>query len=369
MSPDVNTPGGSDFDAWMAEAHAQEEANQRTEGENVLPAISHIQSVGGKAINLLEHHEKLLSLTPRSIVIDPEHPEESPDLREMERIYGVVPDDVLRALDNDDATYLEGINQGGMLNRFEPTPVERRAYSPEYESVKQQIITDVLGTSGRPGQYVVRGLFDPEGRMRAYLSFRLPPVLATEHEEFLAYSEKRGAYVDYLQKVLELRDEDLGASPSSLGRDRFMEYKKSWNRQKTQSELGSMWEFDTINVEAGWRGAGLLMVKDVLQYIDGTFQDSSSMTAFAYRYNGLRVEDASGHSPVRGENKKSSGFLETRLGFAQMANKFNPAEIAAREMSDGVCHIYHPEWTYLWCRNSKMKSQLAYWLHKQGLES
>lgn len=353
------------------EVRERVEADAKRSAQDVVPSMVGDQSV--RIALFLERSEKLRSLTPRSIVIDPEHPETSPDLLEIERMYNeaLVPDDVLRALDeNDKATFLEGINLGGMLNPFDPTESERRYYPEGYESVKKQIMTDLLGTSKRPGQYVIRGMFDPEGKLRAYLSLRLPPKKPADPASYPEYREKLQAYVEYLEKSLELRDVDLQSSQSGIGiGSRTLAYDTSCNREALRGELSTMWEFDTVNVQKGWGGAGMLVVKDALDLIEREFDAGDVTSAYAYRYRCLRVTDEAGREHKRGANMSSNVFLENKLGFFPIADKSDKRELVIREMPDGNCSMYHPEWTYLWCDNATMKSQVAHFLKKYGLLS
>lgn len=356
------------------EADAQ--ADQQSQVEDPVSTISGEQSVRIAAMleeaeerRKKEWREKMLSLTARDIVIDPEDPENSPDLRQVENIYteALLPDEVLLALDNDQLSYyLEKIIEGGMLNRFDASVAEREKLPVGYESPKQQIIADLLRTSGRPGEFRMRGLFDANGILRAYLSYRTPPKKPTGTSMMTDYFRQRMEYAEYLEKILELTDEDLAPSVPGEGHTRTMHYKCSASkREDIRTKLPSTWEFDTINVQKGWGGAGLLLVNDVLDQIDAEFPNGEIEEAFVYRYNALSPKNTRRSS--RGKNMKSSAFLEIKLGFEEMADRNDPDEIVAREMPDGSCHEYNPEWRYLRNEHQLLRSQVKHWILKQKL--
>jgi len=107
----------------------------------------------------------------------------------------------------------------------------------------------------------------------------------------------------------------------------------------------------------------LLVVQDAIDFMDREYPAGQLKAAFSYRYDGL-MEIIDGQTVFSGENKKSSAFMEGKLGFVKMATKYNEDDYVAREMADG-CHIYHPRWTYLWCNHAKMRSRIKYVLNKR----
>jgi len=308
-----------------------------------------------------ERLEKLKTLRPRLLILDPAHPESSPDLKAMEDLYmsNLVPEEALEALEDEDYfVYQQAVDRGGMLNKFEPAPQEIKEYERHgrgpYETVSQQVMADLLGTSGRPGTYHVMGMFDPQGKMCASLSFRLPPrpqdypdaaLFQTALQEYIAFQEK------------QLLD-------SQLIKSQQMKYGR-WDLERMRAQLPNMWEFDTVNVRKGSGGAAPLCVRNVIEFIKDHMGDLPE-AVYCYRFNGLASIDESGQNIFIGRNRASHDLLED-IGFIPIATKEAQDEVVVRMLEEEQCHVFKPSWTYLHNGRNRMQRQLMQYMRQLGI--
>lgn len=302
--------------------------------------------------------ERLSTLRPHFLEINSDHPENSPDLIALEKLYtdNLVPDAAfLRLLEGDHVSFSRAMERGGMLNRFSPSDTEMSAYPSGYESVKNQIITDLLGTSERPGVYKILGLSDAEGILRASLSYRHP--VPHNHPD---YHHEMARYIAYLDKTLCNDPSDTLTPP-------LMSYSAQWDVKRMKQEFSSMWEIDTFNVEKGWGGAGYLLVRQALEDIKASLGELPK-AVFCYRYDGIRIQEnseAGGQWELVGPNRGSRNFLED-LGFNRMAERTSQDEIMVREIAGEIC-IFTPQWSYHYCGRNRLQQNLQSCMHAAGL--
>lgn len=340
-------------------------------------AIEHVSAESRKKLHQIssqphrsfppEKIERLRRLEPRFLKLDERCPEISPDLLQMERVYtqNLVPDEAFIALENKDIFKFEQeVRRGGMLNRFKPDLMERENYPDDYESVRDQIINDLLpdpanpelSRSGRPGKYYVRGLFDGD-MLRAYLSFRVPPH-PSDFSTNEIYEEQMKAYKKHLEKILF--DPELVATGQ-------MQYESYWNPEKTLRQLPSLWELDTYSVESGWGGAAAILTRDVLQFVKDRY-GAFPAGMYCYRFKGLPyVDDESGQTLPQGENRASRIFLED-IGFRNMATRYAKADVVWRHLRyDDECHMYKPGWQFMYNGPNNIQQYLKAYMVNRGL--
>lgn len=307
-----------------------------------------------------ERSELIRSLQCKELVLDPEDPEHSPDFLEMRRIYesNLISIDAIQRLSQDDQSSLFAeMRRGGMLNNFHPTPAERdeydRVYGNEgrvYESVQEQMIADMLGTSGRPGSYHVLGLHDPRdaSKLHAWLSFRLPPPEAD--------GDASAAYVRYLHDRL-LNERKLD--------ERQMVYDPMWDFSRFQRDFPTMGEIDTVNVEKGYGGAVFRLMHEM-----GTFIESRGLPKpghmFYYRADSLilNLVNQTQAPQERLSVQNDATFRAAKaMGFYEMATHLDPVEIIARELpnkegvsGDPVIFTAHSQWRFGQVNMKKLQS-------------
>lgn len=314
-------------------------------------------------------HQVYQSLTPersnairmlkcRELVLLPDCPEQSPDLLEIRRMYeaNLISTEAIQRLRQDDQSELFAeMRRGGMLNNFQPTPAERAQYDcvyenagRTYESVQEQMIADMLGTSGRPGSYHVLGLHDPEypGKLHAWMSFRLPPP-----EQDTAASQ---AYVRFLQERLLNADEID---------QRHMVYDPMWDFEKFQRDFATMGEIDTANVERGFGGAVFRLMHEMTRHIDERGLPSPGHM-FYYRADALILNllPMSATPAERLSVQNDATFRAAKaMGFYEMATYLDPVDIIARELpaEDGVdpeVFTAHTQWRFGQTNMKKLRS-------------
>lgn len=300
--------------------------------------------------------ERLKSLKVRPLRIDPEHPYESPDLIAVGNLYAanLVPDEALEKLIEGNAyKYTKAVERGAMLNKFDPDPDEREHYPEGYESVKEQIVSDLLGLSGRPGSYHMIGLFDEsegEEKLRAYISLRVPPRPKDFADE-RSYGAAVEAYVKYLEQTL------LNSN---------MTYESIWDKERMRRQLHSMWEIDTVNVEKGWGGGGALAVDRAIEFVR-EYMGELPEAVYCYRFVGLRMREETGQEIYVGRNRASHDMFET-FGFFHMATKTDKSEVVIRKLSDGECHSLGAVWGYLHNGSNKLQRHRDSYMEDLGLK-
>lgn len=313
-----------------------------------------------------EKINRLLSLQPRMLELDPEDPEHSPDLLEIERLYtgNVVPDDALLALEAGEINRFESaIARGGMLNRFHPLDDERECYPHGHESVRDQIINDLLphpdnpaiSRSGRPGKYFVQGLYDGD-ILRAYLSFRVPPH-PSDFGRRDEYCRELQRYSDYISSIL---------FDENMIREGKMVYEKKWEPKRTHRILPFLWELDTYNVQrGGWGGAAAILTRAVLQFVKNRYgQLPDGM--YCYRFKELECIDSATGQTLHAENEASRDFLKGALGFRNMATRKTEKDRVWRSIN-GECHMYAPEWQFMYSCPKWIDDNLPRYMRKFGL--
>lgn len=309
----------------------------------------------------LEHIERLKTLRPRLLRINSENPENSPDFLQMQNIYteNLVPDDVFEDFDN--KRYIEvrqKLARGGMFNRMQPLPDELAAYNRhgEYETVNDQILADLLGSSGRPGTYHVMGLFDPSDELQAYLSYRVPPAKPTDPLLMPEYDRQLALYRAHLEHQFMIDE---------AGRKSKQMTFHSWNIKRLRDQTASMWELDTISSRKGWRHSSYLLFREALRQIKLDLGEIP-YSMYCYRFKGFPIKESDGHYRNIGPNLASRDLFE-RLGFAHMSDKRNKDDVIVRRLSDGQCHEYPTEWSFLYNGKESLQRELAYAMRKDGL--
>lgn len=153
------------------------------------------------------------------------------------------------------------LNKGGMLNRWHPTPGERMEYPKEYESPRDQMRSELRHESPVPGRFFVMGLRAPDGTLASAMSYRLPYPGDN--------ISQHAAYAKYLMQRFNRLD---SIDEKSL-------------RHAYRVLPGTM-EFDTLNVRAGWKGAGTRQFAEVLRHVAAT-EATPPSHAFLYRCCGI----------------------------------------------------------------------------------
>lgn len=305
-----------------------------------------------------ERSNIIRSLKCRELVLLPDCPEQSPDLLEIRRMYeaNLISTEAIQRLRQDDQSEMFAeMRRGGMLNNFHPTPAERQEYDRvygnagrKYESVQEQMIADMLSTSGRPGSYHVLGLHDADNpnKLHAWMSFRLPPP-----ESNAAASVE---YVRFLKNRL-LNAEHLA--------QHHMVYDPMWNFEKFQRDFATMGEIDTANVERGYGGAVFRLMYEMTRYIDERGLPPPGHM-FYYRADALMLNLlAHGATPVERLSVQNDATFRAAkaMGFYEMATYLDPVDIIARELpaEDGVdpeVFTAHTQWRFGQANMKKLRS-------------
>ncbi len=364
------TPPARNVDEWMKAVDVGCPTSEESEavGSPSLPALQSSRDNLHSVVSLPnrrrlapERIESLKNLKPRLLEFNATAPEASPDLLQVQRIYNLnlVPDVAFEALlAGDTWTFERAVERGGMLNPFQPNTDEAQGYGVQYESVQMQIIKDVLrdpahperSLSGKPGDYRILGLFDSTETMRAYLSFRTPP-LPQKYADPQAYQTALDEYEQFLRGVL-FNDS--------------MHYRRTWNTETTKKHLRSTWEIDTYNVEPGWGGAAAILTRNALQQVQDDFQ-SLLLAVYCYRFEGVTATDSdTGEDQVFGANKASGDFL-TAIGFKEMATRHDTSEFVYRLLSGNKCEQFEPRWLFMHNGPNKIQRYLAAYMRETGL--
>ena len=305
-----------------------------------------------------EQAERVNNLKFVELTLDPEHPMESPAYRQIKHLYesNLVPDEAFIALEHGDAEkFRRMLRRGGMLNRFAPNAEEYALYPDGYETVSDQLIADMTGKSGRPGEYRVFGLAEEgaENPVHAYVSLRMPPVDPAE----------RAMYAQFLRRMLvgERNDEN------ALIRGKEMHYESWWNIDYMVREQLPNWaEIDTINVKNGYRGASFRLLHNVVKRLEEERgQEQLPGGVFCYRFNGAFAKFAgpsgNGQQIPIGRNIASAKLFEEddTLQFRKFAERYDQNERVVRQIeSEGAEYQFVPLWTYLYSSWNDMKKNL-----------
>lgn len=311
--------------------------------------------------------EKVKQLSCREIVINPEDSENSPDLLQVKRLHEsvLVDEEVLSAfMKGDFAAVREGLQKGGLFDHFHPFPDEYEIYESQHEgfqSVQEHLINDVLKRSNKPGTYHVIGMYDAQGVMRGYFSFRLPPQEPKDASLMPAYTQEMQEYVRLLQY-------ELMTDPADRA-DRHMQYMQRWDIPRMEANFPQMMAIDTIVVEEGWRKGGTYtLIRNALQFIKNNVEKLPK-SLFCYRFEGFPAQGDDGQTRLVGPNLASSDLFY-RLGFTAMANRLTPSEKIIRRVNpqDSIEHFMEPpSWIYLYSSFNDLCIELEKRMRKAGL--
>lgn len=291
-----------------------------------------------------EHAERVRALEFFELHLDPEKPHESPELLQHEELYNMhlLSDEaLLRLTHGDESLYEEEMFRGRMMNRIRPLPreeaayreiyerVNRRSHDPiEYESVWDQHVSDLLGTSNRPGKYRFFGLRNPaNGRLAASLTMRLPPK--NDGSEMAAYWEASNAWLQRIQ------------------------FQQGWDDNPTYLQIPQTGEIDTIISDSAFRGAGLRLVYETLARL----QDEGALPEHLmyYRSNGIVMKDHDGERHPTGVNSSSYVFFVKKLGFTDMGDRSDEHDVMVRELlPGGELFVAKTRWTFGRARTKKL---------------
>lgn len=299
---------------------------------------------------LAESSERIRRLTCRELTVDPLSPETSPDFPEIARLYdqNLISTDAIQRLRHDDQSALkEEMQRGGMLNRFHPTPAEREVYlaaDPGFQSVREQMLTDMLGLGERPGSYHVLGLEDPQapGKLRAWMSFRLPPPPdnAAESARHVAYLEERLIAPTLLDEPTMTYDPEM-----------------RWNFEKLRRDIVTMGEIDTANVDPAYSGALYRLMCEMPRFIESRGLPMPGHM-FYYRADSLLLNFRSANLELErlGVQNNRTFSAAKNLGFYEMATFVDPKDIVARQLPDGIVFLANTKWRYGMTNMQKLRN-------------
>lgn len=273
-----------------------------------------------------ERAERVRNLEFVELSIDREHPEESPDFIRYAKLYerNLLSDDALaRLVAGDDELYIYEMEKGKMMNRFDPSSLERSEYQrifdhygSKFVSVKDQMIVDMLGHNEDGGVYKVFGLRDPSApdEYAATLSMRLPPPEAA----------LGSGYINAMGKMFTRAW-----------------YKPGRNESIFATQFRTMAEIDTINADANVPGAGTRLLYEALLLLQD--HDRLPQSFVYYRCGGISMEDGRYYG---GTNMASANFFN-KLAFSEMADRSDEFDWMVRNLSPhGSLFRAHTHWVF-----------------------
>lgn len=310
--------------------HTTPESDSDEEGEaidRILQSIGSIQGTG-PVRDILAARERLCAAQLAPIDLPADAPAEHPLLMEAINLYddNLVPEEAFRAMiEGEEALFRELIQRGGMLNRSRPNAVERPYYPSDYESVHDQMHSDLTGQSGRPGRYRLMGLRSGTGELVAWMTYRLPPCSSSSFRAKREY----GAHVKQVFSRVTLRGIKRYDLPQHF----------------------SMMEIDTINVRKGWEGAGTKLLAGTLKTVQENEKECPRYIYF-YRFSRLSLKQpnfGAEKNLFSGGENPSSAQLFTSCGFDHIGHRQDEHEVVAREVSNIAAPsvvVLGPMWEY-----------------------
>lgn len=326
---DDGMPFGSEQDRASAEDAEYQAVNE------IIQRIQDFQKSGSDSVrDVSTTRERLKSTSLVPIELPKNAPAEHPALMEAICLYdgNLVPDDAFRAMvEGEEAYFRELIQRGGMLNRSRPNARELSYYPAGYESVHDQMHRDLTGQSGRVGRYRMMGLRGGEkNELVAWMTYRLPPASAD-----VSASSDVHSYEEYLQRV-------------------FKSVKlRGLTKEQLLSSFPTMMEIDTINVKAGWQGAGTKLMAGTLKHLQETEGGHCPRYIYYYRFSRLSLRQpiiGNAEQLFSGGENPSSAQLFTACGFDHIGHRQSKCEVVAREVANiGTQEnvvLINPMWEY-----------------------
>lgn len=303
-----------------------------------------------KLVEQAENAERVRKLEFFELHLDPDAPHESPDLLQHETLYNMhlLSDEaLLRLSQGDESLYEEEMFRGRMMNRIRPLPREEEEYRAlyervnkkcrnpiPYETVWEQHVADLLGSSDRPGRYRFFGLRDPagHGKLVASLTMLLPPPAQDPHME---------AYCEAARKWLKR-----------------IHFQQGWDSAPTFQQIPQTGEIDTIISDPAFRGAGMRLVYETLARL----QDEGVLPEHLmyYRSNGIVMRDREGARHPTGVNSSSYAFFVKKLGFTDMGDRSDSHDVMVREIvPGGELFVAKTRWTFGRTHTKKLVDRIS----------